>query len=96
MEVALFFQRKHIKKCGGFDTSLVSVDGDWDLLSKAILLNLKFIHDDKTVFNTSHSNQTSKSTIKMIVGSNITRLRILNLLKKTWKYERLFKIYKRI
>ncbi|AKJ89097.1 glycosyltransferase [Clostridium sporogenes] len=79
---SLIFSKEAYKKCGGFDTSLVSVDGDWDLLSKAILLNLKFIHDDKTVFNTSHPNQTSKSTIKMIVGSNITRLRILNLLKK--------------
>lgn len=79
---SLIFSKEAYKKCGGFDTSLVSVDGDWDLLSKAILLNLKFIHDDKAVFNTSHPNQTSKSTIKMIVGSNITRLRILNLLKK--------------
>ncbi len=79
---SLIFSKEAYKKCGGFDTSLVNVDGDWDLLSKAILLNLKFIHDDKTVFNASHPNQTSKNTIKMIVGSNITRLRILNLLKK--------------
>ncbi|NFA59807.1 glycosyltransferase [Clostridium sporogenes] len=79
---SLVFSKEAYKKCGGFDTSLVNVDGDWDLLSKAILLNLKFIHDNKTVFNTSHPNQTSRNGIKMIVGSNITRLRILNLLKK--------------
>ncbi len=79
---SLVFSKEAYKKCGGFDTSLVSVDGDWDLLSKSALLNLKFTHDDKTVFNTSHTNQTSKNTTKMIVGSTITRLRILNLLER--------------
>lgn len=88
---SLVFSNEAYKKCGGFDTSLVNVDGDWDLLSKAILLNSKFIHDNKTVFNTSHSNQTSKNKVKMIVGSNITRLRILNLLKKHNKMENFLK-----
>ncbi|EJO5349500.1 glycosyltransferase [Clostridium botulinum] len=88
---SLVFSKKAYKSCGGFDTSLVNIDGDWDLLSKATLLNLKFIHDDKTVFNTSHSNQTSKNAIKMIVGSNMTRLRILNLLQKQNKITDFFK-----
>lgn len=89
---SLVFSKEAYKKCGGFDTRLLSVDGDWDLISKAVLLNLRLIYDDKIVFNTSHSNQTSKNIVKMIVGSSITRLRVLQLLQNQNKTEEFLEI----
>ncbi|MCY6958700.1 glycosyltransferase [Clostridium brassicae] len=84
---SLVFSKKAYEKCGGFDKKLINVDGDWDLLSRAFLCNLRFIYDDKRVFNTSHIEQISKNKKIMLVGSSITRLRVLHILKDRSKLD---------
>ncbi|WMJ81122.1 glycosyltransferase [Clostridium sp. MB40-C1] len=84
---SLVFSKKAYEKCGGFDKELINVDGDWDLLSRAFLCNLRFVYDDRRVFNASHIEQISKNKKKMLVGSSITRLRVLNILKDRGKLD---------
>lgn len=80
---SLVFNKESYDKIGGFDKFLINVDGDWDIISRAFLCNLKVIYDNKTVFNKVHKMETSKNFEKMLLGTSITRLRVLNVLKDT-------------
>lgn len=78
---SLVFNRDMYLECGGFDELLINVDGDWDLISKVIMSKFNIAFDDKCVFYRVHEHQTSNNSIKMLLGTSITRLRILSVLK---------------
>jgi len=66
-------------RAGGFDKMLWNVDGDYDLFSKLILCGAKIGLSESTVFNRTHSGQTSSRSILMKVGSSLTRSRFFRI-----------------
>ena len=61
-------------QCGRFNEFLANYDNDFDLWSRAILLEKKINFSETTSFVRYHDRQTSKNKWGMVIGTNVTRL----------------------
>jgi glycosyltransferase involved in cell wall biosynthesis len=89
---SIMINRKLAGEFGMFDPITRNVDADGDLWMRYSALNLKLAAlKDASVFYREHSGQTSKRKIDMLLGGELTRVRMLITLKEKNRLKRFIK-----
>jgi glycosyltransferase involved in cell wall biosynthesis len=89
---SIMINRKLAGEFGMFDPITRNVDADGDLWMRYSVLNLKLAAlKGAAVFNREHSGQTSKRKTDMLLGSELTRVRMLIALKEKNRLKRFIK-----
>jgi glycosyltransferase involved in cell wall biosynthesis len=83
---SVIIKKDCVETCGQFDPSTRNIDGDGDLWMRYSALKLKLAaQKGAPVFYREHGQQTSKKKDQMMYGCELTRMRMLLVLKRTEK-----------
>jgi glycosyltransferase involved in cell wall biosynthesis len=89
---SIMIKRKFAAKFGMFDPITRNIDADGDLWMRYSALNLKLVAlKGASVFYREHSGQTSKRKTDMLLGCELTRVRMLIALKEKNRLKRFIK-----
>jgi glycosyltransferase involved in cell wall biosynthesis len=94
---SVMIKKECVESYGQFDPSTRNVDADGDLWMRYSALNLKLAAlKGASIFYREHSGQTSKRKNEMLIGCELTRVRMLITLKEKNRLARIIKKFAHI